>query len=115
MLDFIRIACAVPKVKVGDTRKNAEDICAAISRADKQNVDVLVFKDKNGELKPVDGYPYAGYVGKVLKKGPERWTDVQPTVVQDYQKAREDECVAGLRVKYPVVIYEDILSTVNNH
>lgn len=79
------------------------------------NVDVLVFKGKNGELKPVDGYPYAGYVGKVLKKGPERWADVQTAVVQDYQKAREDECVAGLRVKYPVVIYEDILSTVNNH
>ncbi len=30
MLDFIRIACAVPNVKVGDVKKNAEEICAYI-------------------------------------------------------------------------------------
>ncbi len=34
MLDFIRIACAVPAVRVGDTAKNAEDICAYIEKAD---------------------------------------------------------------------------------
>ena len=32
MLDFIRIACAVPAVRVGDTAKNAEDICAYIEK-----------------------------------------------------------------------------------
>ena len=30
MLDFIRIACAVPKVKVGDVVKNTQDICSFI-------------------------------------------------------------------------------------
>ena len=30
MLDFIRIACAVPAVKVGDVKKNTEDICKFI-------------------------------------------------------------------------------------
>ena len=34
MLDFIRIACAVPAVRVGDTAKNAEDICTYIEKAD---------------------------------------------------------------------------------
>ena len=85
------------------------------SKGMNENVDVLVFKEKKGEVKPVGGYPYAGFVGKVLKKGPGKWTDVKAAVVQDYQKAREDECVKDLRVKYPVVIYEDKLSSVNNH
>ena len=30
-------------------------------------------------------------------------------------KAQEDKFVEELRKKYPVVIYEDVLSTVNNH
>ena len=45
MLDFIRIACAVPAVKPGDVRKNAEDICNYIEKADAQNVDLLVFPE----------------------------------------------------------------------
>ena len=34
MLDYIRIACAVPAVKVGDVKKNTEDICAYLEKAD---------------------------------------------------------------------------------
>ena len=30
MLDYIRIACAVPPVRVGDVKKNTEDICNKI-------------------------------------------------------------------------------------
>ena len=45
MLDFIRIACAVPAVKPGAVRKNAEDICNYIVKADAQNVDLLVFPE----------------------------------------------------------------------
>ena len=45
MLGFIRIACAVPAVKPGDVRKNAEDICNYIVKADAQNVDLLVFPE----------------------------------------------------------------------
>ena len=45
MLDFIRIACAVPAVKVGDVKKNAEDICAYIEKADAANADLLVFPE----------------------------------------------------------------------
>ncbi len=45
MLDFIRIACAVPPVKLADPIKNAEDICAYIARADEQKADVLVFPE----------------------------------------------------------------------
>ena len=45
MLDFIRIACAVPAVKVGDVKKNAEDICGYIEKADLQKADVVLFPE----------------------------------------------------------------------
>ena len=79
------------------------------------NVDALVFKAKNTEIKAIDGYPYVGFVGKILKKGPAKWTDVGAKVIQDYQKHRENEYVEKLRKQYPVVINEEALSTVNKH
>ena len=45
MLEFIRIACAVPEVKVGDVKKNVADICAWIEKADAQNADILMFPE----------------------------------------------------------------------
>ena len=45
MLDFIRIACAVPAVRVGDTAKNAEDICAYIEKADARQADIVLFPE----------------------------------------------------------------------
>ena len=45
MLDFIRIVCAVPPVKVGDVQKNAQDICIFIANADKQDADIVVFPE----------------------------------------------------------------------
>jgi len=45
MLDFIRIACAVPPVKLADPIKNAKDICGYIARADEQKADILLFPE----------------------------------------------------------------------
>ena len=45
MLDYIRIACAVPAVKVGDVKKNTQDICTYMEKADAQKVDLLVFPE----------------------------------------------------------------------
>ena len=45
MLDFIRIACAVPAVKVGDVKKNVQDICNYMEQADGKDVDVLLFPE----------------------------------------------------------------------
>ena len=85
------------------------------AKGDNSNVDAVVFMVKGKDAKPLDGFPYIGHVGKVLKKGPAKWTEVGAKVVQDYQKAQEDKYVDGLRKKYPVVIFEEVLSTVNNH
>ena len=45
MLDFIRIACAVPDVAVANVKHNAEEICKYIVQADEQGVDLLVFPE----------------------------------------------------------------------
>jgi len=45
MLDFIRIACAVPAVKAGDVAKNAQDICAYMEQADGENGDILLLPE----------------------------------------------------------------------
>ncbi len=45
MLDYIRIACAVPAVKPGDVKKNTEDICRFMIQADEKNVDILLFPE----------------------------------------------------------------------
>ena len=45
MLDFIRIACAVPDVAVANVEHNAQEICKYIAQADSQNVDLLVFPE----------------------------------------------------------------------
>ncbi len=45
MLDYIRIACAVPAVKPGEVKKNTEDICRFMLQADEKNVDILLFPE----------------------------------------------------------------------
>ncbi len=45
MLDYIRIACAVPAVKPGDVKKNTEDICRYMSEAEEAKADIVVFPE----------------------------------------------------------------------
>ncbi len=45
MLEFIRIGSAVPPVTVGDPKKNTEDVCHFLRKADEEGVDLLVFPE----------------------------------------------------------------------
>lgn len=45
MHEFIRIGIAVPPVRVGDTEKNAQDICAYIQEADARGCDLVLFPE----------------------------------------------------------------------
>ena len=45
MLDFIRIACAVPAVRVADVKKNVEEICGCIAEADAHKCDLVLFPE----------------------------------------------------------------------
>jgi len=64
---------------------------------------------------PVKDYPIDATFGKMLKDGPEDYTDVRSLVVTDYQEQLEKEWIAQLRRKYPVKIDKKVLKTVNNH
>ncbi len=45
MLDYIRIACAVPPVKVADVAVNTRDICDKLAEAEHAGCDVVVFPE----------------------------------------------------------------------
>ena len=83
-------------------------------QGDNALVDSAVFK-KDTTSAPVKDYPYSGVYGKVLKKGPEEYTDVKGQVVADYQDQLERNWVADLRRKYTFTVNEEVLKTVNNH
>ena len=83
-------------------------------KGDNALVDKEVFK-KDTTVKVVKGYPFDATYGKVLKKGPEEYSDVKALVIADYQEQLEKEWIAALRKKYAVVIDEKVLDTVNKH
>ena len=45
MLEFIRIAAAVPKVSVGNVDANVKEILQKIDEAEKENVQLTVFPE----------------------------------------------------------------------
>ena len=77
-------------------------------------IDSIVFK-KDTTVTHLTDYPIDAVYGKLLKKGPEDYTDVRGLVVADYQEALEKEWVADLRRKYAVKVNEEVLKTVNKH
>ena len=77
-------------------------------------VDSLVFK-KDTTVSHLKDYPINAVYGKVLKKGPEDYTDVRGLVVADYQEMLEQQWVAELRRKYSFSVNKNVLQTVNKH
>ena len=83
-------------------------------KGDNALIDKMVFK-KDTVVTPLKDYPIDAHYGKLLKKGPEDYTDVRGLVVADYQEALEKEWVADLRRRYSFQVNQDVLKTVNNH
>ena len=83
-------------------------------QGDNALVDREVFK-KDTTVTALKDYPIDAVYGKVLKKGPEDYTDVRGLVTADYQDMLERQWVAELRRKYTVNVNQDVLRTVNNH
>lgn len=81
-------------------------------KGDNANVDALSFK--TGEVKPMKDYPETSLFGKQAKK-PRTYKDVKGLVTTDFQNQEEKKWVDGLRAKYEVKIYDDVVETVNNH
>lgn len=78
-------------------------------------VDSLAFGIKDGKAQPRQDFPVTALYGRKLKKGPKRWTDVEELVKQDYQAQCERDVVEQLRKRYEVVVYPEVLKTVNKH
>lgn len=83
-------------------------------QGDNPVVDSLVFK-RNAQVKKNKDYPIDATFGKILKKGPENYSDVKALVTADYQEELEKQWVADLRKKYKFVVNWDVLATVNKH
>lgn len=83
-------------------------------KGDNALIDREIFKVDTTST-PVKDYPIDATYGKVLKKGPEDYTDVRGLVTADYQDELEKEWVAALRRKYQVEVNKEVLNTVNNH
>jgi len=83
-------------------------------QGDNAVVDSAVF-DKDTLVSKLKDYPIDAVYGKILKKGPEDYTDVRGQVVSDYQDMLERDWVADLRRKYSFTVNKDVLKTVNNH
>ena len=81
-------------------------------KGDNPVVDKLAFKDKTAELAENTEFPVVFVVGKMLKKGPEAYTDVRGAVTADYQNELERRWIEALRAKYPIVVNESVLKTI---
>lgn len=75
-----------------------------------KHVDELVFKA--GKAETNQDFPESFVIGKLLKNGPESYTDVGGLVISDYQNFLEQEWLQQLSTKYPVEIYTDVLKTI---
>lgn len=84
-------------------------------KGENANVDSLVFGVKQGKTTPRTDYPHTGVVGRKLKKGPKKMTEVAAQVKNDYRAVCEDQAVKELRQKYTYEVYDDVLKTVNKH
>ncbi len=83
-------------------------------KGDNALVDSIVFH-KDTTVTKVKDYPFDDVYGKILKKGPEDYTDVRGLVVADYQEELEKQWVAELRKKYAFTVDPEVLKTVNKH
>jgi len=83
-------------------------------KGDNALVDSIVFK-KDTTVNHLKDYPIDAVYGKILKKGPEDYTDVRGLVVADYQEELEKAWVEQLRRRYTWKVDEEVLKTVNQH
>jgi len=113
-LAFDQWAEALRKTFNGDSVIRIRVEKGIFRKGDNALVDSAIFK-KDTVVTKLKDYPIDEVYGKILKKGPEDYTDVRGLVVSDYQDQLEREWVADLRRKYTFSVDYDVLKTVNNH
>ena len=81
-------------------------------QGDNALVDKYAFKVKKAEVTVDEQFPVVVVVGKMLKNGPESYTDVRGAVTADYQNELDRLWIEKLRAKYPIVVNQAVLKTV---
>ena len=89
--------------------------CVKIERGlfeqgDNPYIDEAIFKVGKAEVNK--DYPEFFLIGKLLNNGPESYTDVGGLVISDYQNYLEQEWIKKLREQYPIVVYPEVLKTI---
>ena len=111
-LAFDQWAEALRKTFNGDSIIRIRVEKGVFRKGDNALVDSAIFK-KDTVVTKLKDYPIDAVYGKVLKKGPEDYTDVRGQVVADYQDELEREWVAELRRRYTFSVNYDALKNVN--
>lgn len=83
------------------------------TQGENANVDALVFKA--GSVQPKADYPVVFVKGYTLAKGPESYVDVRGLVISDYQTYLEEKWIQALKDKFKVIVYKDVVNTVNKN
>jgi len=83
------------------------------AQGDNANVDFLAYKI--GKLATKAELPVSFLKGYSLKKGPESYLDVRGLVISDYQNYLEERWIASLKAKFKVIVYKDVVNTVNKN
>jgi len=79
-------------------------------KGNNQYIDEMAFN--TGKATLPENYETFFLVGKMLDH-PEVYTDVRGLIITDYQDYLEKNWIQELNRKYPVVIYQEVLSTIN--
>ncbi|MTK52225.1 peptidylprolyl isomerase [Paludibacter sp.] len=73
------------------------------------------FEFKSGDFVPNKAYPIVFTYGKMLKNGPESYSDVMGILTSDYQAYLEDQWMKELRRRYPVMIDQKTLKSIKEN
>lgn len=83
------------------------------AKGENPTIDALAYK--TGKLEAKAEFPNVFLQGSSLPKGPEVYTDVRGLVISDYQGYLEERWIQSLKDKFKVIVYKDVVNTVNKN
>lgn len=94
---FIRVAAAVPRIKVADVKANVEEICAMVEQAENEHVSILVLPELS-----ITGYTCADLFGQELLI---RKAEDGVSKLKAFSRGKAVTIVAGVPVRVNASIY----------
>ena len=82
------------------------------AQGENSTIDFLAYKI--GKLEPKSDFPVVFLKGRSIK-APESYLDVRGMVISDYQNDLEQKWIETLKGKFKVIVYKDVVNTVNKN